>query len=377
MFTGCKALTSLNVSNFNTINVTTMSYMFSSCSSLTSLNLSNFDTSKVTYMAGMFQNCSSLTSLNLFNFNTSKVTNMSYMFYGCSKLTSLNLSSFDMSKVTDTDSMLLRCDVLVTIQTPKAIGSKAVSLPGKYYNVSTKAGPYNSITSSMVSNGSITLEKSFTFTATNVRLYRVSSNFGSTGYLYSGATIFRGDVVRLEAYLTQSYGGYTYNCYIKPTITYGKEATGGASTTTTYDTIRTPSTIASNITVNGNITATGDRVYSWRSVGMSTSTSKDKGKRSVVLGWSGSFEGIPTSAFISGGAKVSMDIRATLGWSGNVSGNLATDNNGGQTSLHPKQDAYTADIRFYIRSDGVHVDFAGGLGRYQAQAFVSNVKVYI
>ncbi len=379
MFLSCASLTSLNVSSFNTSNVTNMEGMFS-ITGIKSLNLSNFNTSKVTDMSFMFYLCSQLTSLNVSNFNTSNVTNMNRMFGLCTELSSLNLSSFDMSKVTNTGDMLLRCDVLVTIQTPKTIGNASISLPypAYWYNTATNAGPYGSVNSAMLSGGSITLrQEGFKFTATNVRLYRVSSNFGSTGYLYSGAIIFRGDVVRLDAYLTQSYGGYTYNCYIKPTITYGKEATGGASTTTTYDTIRTPSTIASNITVNGNIDASGERVYSWRNVGMSANTSKETGKRTVILGWSGSYDGIPTSAFISGGAKVSMDIRATLGWSGNASGNLATDNNGGQTSLHPKQDAYTADIRFYIQSDGVRIRFAGGLGAYKAQAFVSNVYVYI
>ena len=59
--------------------------MFSNCSSLTSLNLSNFNTNNVTNMSGMFYNCSSLTSLNLSNFNTNNVTNMSYMFNGMNR----------------------------------------------------------------------------------------------------------------------------------------------------------------------------------------------------------------------------------------------------------------------------------------------------
>ena len=40
-----------------------MSYMFYYCSSLTSLDLSNFNTNNVTDMRSMFYNCSSLTSL--------------------------------------------------------------------------------------------------------------------------------------------------------------------------------------------------------------------------------------------------------------------------------------------------------------------------
>ena len=65
-----------------------MSYMFYYCSSLTSLNLSNFNTNNVTNMSYMFYNCSSLTFLNLSNFNTNNVNNMSYMFYDCSSLNS-------------------------------------------------------------------------------------------------------------------------------------------------------------------------------------------------------------------------------------------------------------------------------------------------
>ena len=50
MFCNCLSITSLNLSNFNTINVKFMSDMFNGCSSLTSLNLSNFNTTKVIEM---------------------------------------------------------------------------------------------------------------------------------------------------------------------------------------------------------------------------------------------------------------------------------------------------------------------------------------
>ncbi len=60
-------------------------FMFFNCSSLTSLNLSNFNTNNVTNMNSMFSNCSSLTSLNLSNFNTNNVTDMCRMFSGMNK----------------------------------------------------------------------------------------------------------------------------------------------------------------------------------------------------------------------------------------------------------------------------------------------------
>ena len=95
MFEGCEHLTSIDVSGFDTSNVTDMSRMFDCCDNLTSLNLSGFDTSNVTDMDNMFRGCSSLTSLNLSGFDTSNVTTMNMMFYYCNNLPNLDLSSFD------------------------------------------------------------------------------------------------------------------------------------------------------------------------------------------------------------------------------------------------------------------------------------------
>ena len=63
-----------------------MRCMFIGCSSLKELNLNNFNTNNVTNMSYMFYECSSLKELNLNNFNTNNVTNMSYMFFLCSSL---------------------------------------------------------------------------------------------------------------------------------------------------------------------------------------------------------------------------------------------------------------------------------------------------
>ena len=78
MFSGCSVLTNLDLSSFNTTNVTDMSYMFSGCSSLINLDLSGFNTSKVTNMYSMFYYCSKLqTQINIVNINT---TTYNYMF---------------------------------------------------------------------------------------------------------------------------------------------------------------------------------------------------------------------------------------------------------------------------------------------------------
>ena len=164
MFSGCRSLESIDLSSFNTDNITDMSYMFSSCyllepinffsinfkkcdiidvipamfywrflykldnfldlydnknvntlydtnikyngySSLKTIDLSSFNTSNVINMSHMFCGCGNLESIDLSSFNTKNVINMNSMFYKCKSLTSLNLSSFNTVKVTDMSNM--------------------------------------------------------------------------------------------------------------------------------------------------------------------------------------------------------------------------------------------------------------------------------
>lgn len=114
MFSMCQSLTSLDVSNFNTTNVTCMSGMFDGCSSLTSLDIRNFNTDNVTDMSGMFSDLS-LASINISNLNTTNVTSMRGMFSYCRKLKSLDLSNFKTANVTDMGSMFNDCSSLTSL----------------------------------------------------------------------------------------------------------------------------------------------------------------------------------------------------------------------------------------------------------------------
>jgi surface protein len=107
--------TILDVSNFNTSNVTNMAYMFNHSNSL-SLDIKNFNTVKVTNMAYMFYG-TELLEIDLSNFNTSNVTNMDSMFYN-SSFNSLDLSNFDTSQVTNMADMFGITKNLKTIKTP-------------------------------------------------------------------------------------------------------------------------------------------------------------------------------------------------------------------------------------------------------------------
>ena len=84
MFGTCGSLTNLDLSSFNTSNVTDMSNMFSGCGNLKTLDLSSFSTSKVTDMSGMFDSCWELTSVYVGNdWNTAAVTLGDNMFTNC------------------------------------------------------------------------------------------------------------------------------------------------------------------------------------------------------------------------------------------------------------------------------------------------------
>ena len=81
-------------------NVRTMSEMFAGCKALTWLDVSKFNTSKVTSMYRMFADCKKLGSLDLRSFDTGRLEindqdNLpgSNMFNGCSALTSVKVGS--------------------------------------------------------------------------------------------------------------------------------------------------------------------------------------------------------------------------------------------------------------------------------------------
>jgi len=69
----------------DTSDVIHMNNMFKA-SLFTSLDVSNFDTSNVTTIRSMFHELPSLTSIDISNFNTSNITEMHYLFYNCDNL---------------------------------------------------------------------------------------------------------------------------------------------------------------------------------------------------------------------------------------------------------------------------------------------------
>ena len=89
MFSDCKNLVSVDISNLETAQAQDLSFMFGSCEKLASIDLSSLDTANATNLSGMFYNCLSLTSLDVSGLSTAKATNLVSMFQGCNSLTLL------------------------------------------------------------------------------------------------------------------------------------------------------------------------------------------------------------------------------------------------------------------------------------------------
>ena len=130
LFKDCALLTTLDVSEWDTSNVSQCFGMFDGLTNLTSIvgNISNLVTSKVTNLERMFRNTSSNVSdtkalevlknklqSEMANWDTSNVIRMNNMFYNCNIFDEINLSTFNTSKLIYAKNMFSYNDKIETI----------------------------------------------------------------------------------------------------------------------------------------------------------------------------------------------------------------------------------------------------------------------
>lgn len=132
----CQNATSIDLTSFDTSEVTSMMRVFHTCQSVTNLDVSSFDTSKVTTFFSCFPNLSSLEQLYVGNFDTSSATNMGYMFHNCQKLKSLDLSNFDTSNVTSFLSMFNTGKALTTLDLSNFVTSNVTDMSSMFNDCS-------------------------------------------------------------------------------------------------------------------------------------------------------------------------------------------------------------------------------------------------
>lgn len=106
MFNGCKSLTSLDLSGWDNSSISKVSDygnggigLFKDCENLVDLKLpKNFITSKVTDISDMFNGCKSLTSLDLSGWDTSNITKINNLFKN-SGIKIIDISNWDLSNL--------------------------------------------------------------------------------------------------------------------------------------------------------------------------------------------------------------------------------------------------------------------------------------
>jgi len=85
--------------------------MFQYVSNLKTIDLSSFDTSNVSFMTAMFAQCMKLEELDISNFNTCEVTSMANMFYSNYELKTIYVGdSWSTAKVNLSYNMFANSD---------------------------------------------------------------------------------------------------------------------------------------------------------------------------------------------------------------------------------------------------------------------------
>ena len=216
MFSNLTTVTSIDLTNFNTINVTTMRDMFYNCAKLTSLDVSNFNTAKTTTMQDMFRSCKALTSLNVSNFNTANVANIEYMFRDCITLTTLTgIDKFDMSKITSVSGLFMNCSKLTSLNLPDF--SKSTITDATY--MFSGCTSITSIDLSKFNATYVTSMLNMFYNCSNVISIDLSSNFNTvnltnSSFMFYGCTKLT-TISGLPSMVTEkviNYGSMFYGC---------------------------------------------------------------------------------------------------------------------------------------------------------------------
>ena len=221
--------TTLDVSNFNTSKVTNMTEMFCS-SQATILDVSNFNTSNVIYMGLMFGNTKT-TTLDVSNFNTSNVTDMHSMF-ATSQATTIDLSSFDTSNVTNMNEMFSDSQA-TTLDLSNFDTSKVTTMSQMFSNSKATTIDVSNFNTSKVTNMSFMFSNS---QATTLDLSNFdTSNVTNMSNMFDSSTNLK-TIYVIDKFNTNKVtdsGGMFYGC---------TNLVGGAGTK--YDSTKTGKTYA-------------------------------------------------------------------------------------------------------------------------------------
>ena len=126
----------IDLSEYDSSNITTMDSTFINCSNLISLDLSNCDTSNVYTMSNMFSGCSKLTTLS--KINADSIANIYCMFLNCSSLTNFG-GLQNLGKAYSTTSSTSTAGYTLDLsKSTKLTHDSLMNVINNLYNIATK-----------------------------------------------------------------------------------------------------------------------------------------------------------------------------------------------------------------------------------------------
>ena len=118
LFQGCVNLKEIKgLNNIKTSQIVNLENMFHNCENIEYLDLSNFDTRNVYYFNSMFKFCSKLKEIKgLYKLNAFKASETVDMFFACKSLASIDISNFNSQNLVNISSMFAYCSNLKEIK---------------------------------------------------------------------------------------------------------------------------------------------------------------------------------------------------------------------------------------------------------------------
>ena len=108
MFSRCSRMKKIDLSNFDTSNLTKARGMLQDCTNLEAVKFFDSPIEKVTGMIAFFSSCRKMKNFFLSNFNKEMTVNMKEFFYGCEELETVDLSNFK-AKIISGENMFCEC----------------------------------------------------------------------------------------------------------------------------------------------------------------------------------------------------------------------------------------------------------------------------
>ena len=139
LFSDMNNILSIDLSNFDTSEVTDMTEMFCNCANLKNINFKNLNTEKVEKMDKMFYNSPKIITLDISSFVTTSLKSMGNMFNTNVNLISLDLSNFDISSVTNMEGWINNCPKLIYLNIKSFTENKNNSININNMNLNNKA----------------------------------------------------------------------------------------------------------------------------------------------------------------------------------------------------------------------------------------------